>query len=94
MLVGRERGAHGWFSPGKHSYEPLLECKAVKDWISLYQSVGTRTYYLRCLEKVVKVSGLSPDKTVSCWRLESYFESARQLGPKLLQTCKIAPERG
>jgi len=62
MLVGRERGVHDWFSPGKHSYEPLLESKAVKDWISLYQSVGTRTYYLRCLEKVVKVSGFSPDK--------------------------------
>jgi len=34
----------------------------VKDWISLYQSSETRTYYLRCLEKVVKVSGLSPER--------------------------------
>ena len=63
MLVeGRRRGAHGWFAPGRHSYEFLLDSPVVKDWISLYQSSETRTYYLRCLEKVVEVSGLSPER--------------------------------
>jgi len=44
MLVeGRRRGAHGWFAPGRHSYEFLLESPVVKDWISLYQSSWNST---------------------------------------------------
>ena len=54
----RERGEHGWFTGGSHSFDHLLSYPAVRDWIDNYTSDSTRKHKLYGFQKVLQASRL------------------------------------
>jgi site-specific recombinase XerD len=53
----RERGEHGWYTGGSHSYDWLLKHEVVKDWIDNYTAEQTRKQKMSAFQKVLEVSG-------------------------------------
>ena len=53
----RERGEHGWYTGGSHSYDPLLKHQVVRDWIDNYTAEETRKQKMHAFQKVFEVSG-------------------------------------
>ena len=53
----RERGEHGWYTGGSHSYDWLLKHQVVRDWIDNYTAEQTRKQKLSAFQKVLEVSG-------------------------------------
>src|SRR5207247_9979711 len=53
----RQRGEHGWYTGGTHSYDSLLKHQVVRDWIDNYTAHETRRSKLYQFQKVLEASG-------------------------------------
>ncbi|WP_309492753.1 site-specific integrase [Candidatus Hecatella orcuttiae] len=62
--MSRVRDSKGRFLRQEHSYSALMGYPQVRNWIDNYRSKETREAYMRCLETVVKETGLSPGRLV------------------------------
>ncbi len=54
----RERGEHGWFTGGSHSFDHLLNYPVVRDWIDSYTAESTRSHKLYQFQKVLLAARL------------------------------------
>jgi integrase len=61
----RNRGEHGWFAPGEHSYAFLLKSEAVSRWAATLKEGDAKVNALRDLNYLLAMNQLGPEEFLS-----------------------------